>query len=133
MQLYFKVRSLQVVYGALEKKKICLPTNERAGGLMVVWDVRRIHVIDNLIGHQGSFLESRNAKVLHEDGILGRVRSQVLRVRSLWTSCCSHWCVGMFSSEKSKEKKYQMQVLFDKFIKETMFENPLLRNWAFTW
>ena len=129
------------------KEWILLPAVGRAGGILLVWDSRRVKVIENFIGDFSVSIRLRmdNTDEWWLSGIYGP--PSVCSRGEFWDKlvglselCGSKWCLGgdfnivrnIGEKRNSSSNTYSMRI-FDELIRELELMDPPLNNHQFTW
>ena len=128
------------------KEWLLLPSFGRSGGILLMWDTRRIKVIDNLIGDFSISIciEMDNREVWWFSGIYGppSVSSRAGfwdELVGLWKICGNNWCVGgdfnvvrNIAEKRNSLTNTRSMRIFDGLIRELELWDPPLNNAQFT-
>ncbi|XP_073291110.1 uncharacterized protein [Primulina huaijiensis] len=126
---------------------VCLPSNGRSGGILVLWDPRVVGVTDNLIGEFSVSIEIEGSDQIRWwfSAIYGPVHSRQRElfweeIAGLHSICGDKWCLGGdFNVVRNTGEKLNSlsnttsMSCFDKLIGELRLHDPPLLNAKFTW
>ena len=128
------------------KEWVLLPAIGRAGGILVIWDVRTVRVIDCLLGEfsVSVLIEDENEKwwftgVYGPNSYRGRdlFWDELAGLRSI---CGDNWCLGgdfnVVRGVGEKLNSYSVtrsMKSFDELLRELGLVDPPLRNAKYTW
>ncbi|KAK9154956.1 hypothetical protein Sjap_002436 [Stephania japonica] len=129
------------------KEWVFLPAEGTKGGIVIVWDVRKVKVVNNITGEFSISIQVEEAGGVNWwlTGVYGpastRGRSRFWdEVAALAGLCGPSWCIAgdfnvtRFLSEKlNSTRKTSCMVEFDRLISDLELIDPQLRNGKFTW
>lgn len=126
-----KRRFISSIWKSRFKEWVFLPSMGRSRGILVVWDVRRVNVVESLIG---DFSVSIHVRRDGEDwwftGIYDPTKSLAMgsfwyEIVGLWVVCGGNWCLGgdfnavRNVNEKENSSTYTRSMRrFDELIRE---------------
>lgn len=129
------------------KEWLVLPSVGMAGGLLILWDVRRIKVREALLGEfsVSILVEMEGMNDWWFTGVYGPSTSSPGdclwdELAGLESLCGDKWCIGGdFNVVRRVQEKFnrnsntRSMLRFDELIRELYLRDPPLRNGQFTW
>ena len=128
------------------KEWLVLPAVGTAGGILVMWDVRRVKVLDSMLGDFSAsiFVDNGNNSGWWFSGVYSPSKACFRdrfwdELAELSILCGDSWCIGGdFNVVRSVQEKFNSNrttasmKLFDELVRELLLKDPLLCNDQFT-
>jgi len=134
------------IWSSRFKEWILLPAIGKAGGLLVVWDSRRLSVSENLVGDFSiSVRVFSEGKSWWFSGVHGPCSGSDRQrfwdeLAGLSAICGGGWCIAgdfnvtRFQDERSSPTRARRGMSeFNEFISDSSLDDPPLKNATFTW
>lgn len=134
------------IWSSRFKEWVILPSVGSAGGIAIIWDARRVSVVDSLIGNFSVSIKIENGDLSWwMSGIYGPNRSNGREdfwdeLAGLGAICGPRWCLGgdfnvvRFAREKNKPVRARRSMrMFNEIISELSLIDPPLANGDYTW
>ena len=134
------------VWSSRFKEWILLPSLGSGGGILVVWDTRRVKVVDNIVGDFSVSIEIvQDNSSWWFSGVYGPCRVEGRRdfwdeLAGLGALCGENWCIrGDFNVARSQAERNpatrarKSMRLFNELIAELELFDPPLLNGIYTW
>ena len=129
------------------KEWLVLPAIGSAGGILILWDVRRVTVIDTLVGEFSAsiLVEVDGGSIWWFSGVYGPSKVSFRdrfwdELAGLSTICGDKWCLGGdFNVVRTVQEKFnsnrttRSMRMFDELIRELKLKDSPLCNGQFTW
>ena len=129
------------------KEWLVLPALGTAGGILIMWDVRRVIVKDSLLGEfsVSILVEMEGNSNWWFSGVYGPSKARFRdrfwdELVGLSSLCGDKWCIGGdFNVVRNVQEKFnsnrstRSMKLFDELVSELNLKDPPLRNGQFTW